>query len=161
MTTSTERRKTPDDLGGIVDGQPQKPKVLVTDDDDNILELIGNIIRSWGYEVVTLKRKMEALEKLEEINPDVVTTDLESPELDGFAFIYSVKGLNPLIPVIVLSGNLDARYDTDGELARKAFRLGAFACLPKPCHTSAIQSAIERALKKRRSHGGNQANPVG
>jgi len=137
------------------DGQPKKPKVLLTDNDESILELIGNIIKSWGYEVITVKRKIEALERLEEINPDVVTTDLESPELDGFAFIYSVKGLNPLIPVIVLSGNLDARYDTNGEHAGKAFRLGAFACLPKPCHTSVIQSAIERALEKRRSHGGS------
>jgi len=151
MATGAERRKTPEDHGVIKDGQPKKPKVLVTDDDENILELIGNIIKGWGYEVVALKRKIEALERLEEIKPDVVTTDLESPELDGFAFIYSVKGLNPLIPVIVLSGNLDARYDTDGEQARKALRLGAFACLPKPCHASVIQSAIERALKKRRS----------
>ena len=155
MATGAERWQTPKGGNPIKDNQPKKPKILLTDDDESILELIGNIIKSWGYEVVTLKRKVEALQRLQEINPDVVTTDLDSPELDGFAFIYSIKGINPLIPVIVLSGNLGARNDINGEQAQKALRLGAFDCLPKPCSASVIQSAIERALKKRRSHSGS------
>jgi DNA-binding NtrC family response regulator len=135
----------------IKDNQPKKPNILVTDDDECVLELIGNIIRSWGYEVVTLRRKDEALARLGEIKPDVVTTDLVSPGLGGFEFIRLVKEHDPSIPVIVLSGNIKAQHATSGEDARTALQLGAFECLPKPCPVSVIQAAIERALKTRGS----------
>ena len=129
--------------------QLKKRKVLVTDDQAGVLELLSSLIESWGYEVVVLESKVEAVRKLEEIKPDLVTTDIGSPGMDGFEFIRLVKEFDSSIPVIVISGNLLANYDINGEMARKAVRLGAFDCLKKPFDVIHLRQAIERALKTR------------
>src|SRR5882672_3587923 len=63
------------------EGQLKKRKVLVTDDEPWFLDSMKYILESWGYEVVILKSKIEALERLRlgEIKPDLVTTDIVSP----------------------------------------------------------------------------------
>ena len=130
--------------------QLKNRKVLVTDDQAGVLELLRSLIESWGYEVVVLESKVEAVRKLEEIKPDLVTTDIGSPGMDGFEFIRLVKEFDSSIPVIVISGNLLAKYDINGEKARKALRLGAFDCLKKPFDPFSLRGVVEAALKTRR-----------
>ena len=132
--------------------QVQKRKVLVTDDCSDTLDLIKDVIEGWGHEAVVFKSKVTALEKLREIKPDLVTTDLYAPVLGGFDFILWVKKLDPSIPVIVISGNLDPRYDPDSEKAKRAFRLGACACLQKPFKIAHLRKIIEQVLTTRASN---------
>jgi DNA-binding NtrC family response regulator len=98
---------------------------------------------------VALESKTEALERLREIKPDVVTTDLMAPQLNGFEFTRRVKGIDTSIPVIVISGCLTA------ENAREAIRLGAFDCIRKPCSVAEIRQVVDRALEARRSSSEN------
>lgn len=135
----------------IRDAQLKKQKVLVTDDEPWFLDSMKYILESWGYEVVILKSKIEALERLRlgEIKPDLVTTDIASPDLSGFDFVRWVKELSPSVPVIVISGNLNPSYDINGEKGREALRLGAFACLPKPFDVTELRQVMDRALKLR------------
>jgi putative two-component system response regulator len=130
----------------MLDSQPKKPKVLVTDDDLGTLENLKSCIESWGYEVVALERKVEALERLGEIKPDLVTTDLNSPELGGLAFIRALKKLDPSIPVIIISG-----YE-ELEAAREAVRLGVLDYLNKPFDCNFLRGVVEAALKTRTEH---------
>ncbi len=102
-------------------------------------------MEDFGYETVILESKIEALERLQEIKPDVVTTDLMAPQMNGFEFIQRIKSIDPSIPVIVISGNLTA------ENAREAIRLGALDCLRKPCSVAELRQVVERALETRRS----------
>ena len=145
------QRKTAEEIELIEDGHPKKPKVLITDDQANFGKVMKGFLDKFGYEVVFVECKDEAIARLREINPDVVTTDLTSLKMDGFEFIRLVKEFDPSIPVIALSGNLNTRIDVNGEKARRALRLGAFDCIQKPCDGSVIRAAIERALKTRRS----------
>ena len=138
-------------LEDVVGGRQTKRRVLVTDDDANTLRVTKNIIEDFGYEVVALERKGEALKRLREIKPDLVTTDLMSPGLGGFDFIRAIKELDPTIPVIVISGNINPSCDVDAENARKALQLGAFDCLQKPFDVTELRQVVERALKTRRS----------
>jgi CheY-like chemotaxis protein len=127
------------------DGQIRKPKILVTDDCESTLDCLKTVLEPCGYEVVTLANKVEALKRLREIQPDLVTTDLASPQIGGIDFIRVVKELDPSIPVIILSGNVTL------ESAREAVRLGVCDCIDKPFDVVYFRQAVETALKTRRA----------
>ena len=133
----------------IRDGQLKKPKVLVTDDCRETGEAIKISLEGSGYEVVFIQHKDEAVARLGEIKPDVVTTDLASPRLGGFDFIRLVKEFDRSIPVIVISGNVNTKYDNNKDNIRKALQLGASACLAKPFDVSVLREMIEVALEIR------------
>jgi len=73
---------------------PQNTKILVVDDDPAIRESLKAILSSDGYQVYTSKNGKEALEKLFEINPDIMLVDFLMPELDGISLCKIVKN-NP------------------------------------------------------------------
>ncbi len=129
----------------IKDGRGKGQRILITDDNAAARDVIKDTLEYDGYEVVTLESKVEALERLREIKPDLVTTDLYSPRMSGLEFIQLVKELDPSIPVLVISGNLTA------ENAREAIRLGAFDCLRKPYSVAELRQMVDRALETRRS----------
>ena len=111
-------------LGLMSDGQLKRRKVLATDDDVWFLEKVKTVCESSGYEVVTITDKAEALARFAEIKPDLVTTDLVSPGLDGYHFIRLLKEDHPSIPVIVISAFV-------GPMERRARELGVFDCVDK------------------------------
>ncbi len=60
-------------------------KILVVDDDPDILEMLTLILESHNYKVVTARDGVEALDKLRAENPDLMILDLLMPKMDGFA----------------------------------------------------------------------------
>jgi DNA-binding response OmpR family regulator len=66
--------------GGIMAG-----KILVVDDDPDILDAIALILQSQGYEVVTARDGIEGLANLKAEQPDLMILDLMMPKMDGFA----------------------------------------------------------------------------
>jgi CheY-like chemotaxis protein len=60
-----------------------KKKVLVVDDEENILELMGAVLEGAGYEVVTADSGEECLEKLKTLKPDLVLLDMMMPGMSG------------------------------------------------------------------------------
>ena len=61
------------------------PKILVVDDDPDILEAVALILESQGYEVVTARDGIEGLANLKAEQPDLMILDLMMPRMDGFA----------------------------------------------------------------------------
>jgi CheY-like chemotaxis protein len=119
--------------------------ILITDNEPSFREVVRFVLKDCGYVVVALESKIEALERLQEIKPDLVITDLMAPQLNGREFIRRVKGIDSSIPVIVISGTLTA------ENAREAaVQLGAFDCLPKPVDVTKLRQVVERALRTQR-----------
>ena len=128
-----------------------KPKVLAIDDEPGALQSITVVLKD-RCDVVTSTSKVEALKRLHEIRPDVVITDLYSPDLSGFTFIESLKKLAPSIPVIVISGNIHPTVDMNGEKAKRASQLGAVACMPKPFDVAELRRTVDRVLETRRGN---------
>ena len=60
-------------------------KILVVDDDPDILDALSMILESKGYQVITARDGIEALAKLEAEKPDLMILDLLMPKMDGFA----------------------------------------------------------------------------
>lgn len=103
-------------------------RVLIVDDSAYIRKVLTQILqRSPFIEVVgTAQNGLEALEKVKELNPDVITLDLIMPEMDGITFIEEQMKRQPK-PIVVCSIASET-----GELAIKALELGAVDFIQKP-----------------------------
>lgn len=78
-------------------------KILVVDDEKNILMLYQSELEDEGYEVVAASSGKEALELFDKEKPDLVTLDIMMPDIDGIQVLRQLKEKNPNIPVIMLT----------------------------------------------------------
>ncbi len=104
-----------------------KPRVLVVDDSAFARMLLSRVLREAGIDVVGIARDgREALEKIEELDPDVITLDLTMPELDGLG-VLRVLAARPRPRVIVVSIST-----IHSEPGAEALTLGAIDLISKP-----------------------------
>jgi DNA-binding response OmpR family regulator len=85
-------------------------KILVVDDDLSILRLYKEELEEEGYTVVTASTGVEALEQFEKEVPDLVTLDIQLPDVDGIKLLRQMKEKRPRLPVI-MSTAYDYRDD--------------------------------------------------
>ncbi len=78
-------------------------KVLVVDDEKNILKLYKSELEDEGYSVITASSGKEALEIFEKETPDIVTLDILMPDMDGIQVLRQMKEKKPHVPVIMLT----------------------------------------------------------
>ncbi len=108
--------------------KPENIKILVVDDDVQIRDNIAEVLSKEGYKVYVASTGKEALEKIENISPDIILTDYVMPELDGIALCKNIKA-NPDtldIGVILITG----LQDLDTKI--KGLSAGADDFLTKP-----------------------------
>ena len=81
-------------------------KILVADDDENILSSLSSVLSLEGYDVVTASNGEETLSKIKKESPDLLILDLMMPEMDGasVAFDLNSKSSGKKIPIIIVSG---------------------------------------------------------
>ncbi len=79
--------------------------ILVVDDEQGIRETYAAIFRTQGYEVLTAKDGVEALEVLSTIRPHVLVSDLKMPRMNGFELLSVVRDRFPEMGVIAISGH--------------------------------------------------------
>jgi len=119
-------------------------KILVVDDDSNLLEVIRMRLESAKYDVVTAEREEEALNALKEDVIDMSVIDLQLEKTDGITLMENLHRINPDIPVIILTA-----YGTI-ESAVEAMRRGAYSYLTKPFDPRELLFQIDHAMEKRR-----------
>lgn len=78
-------------------------KIMVVDDEKNILMLYQSELEDEGYEVVAANSGKEALELFDREKPDLVTLDIMMPDIDGIQVLRQLKEKNPNVPVIMLT----------------------------------------------------------
>lgn len=125
--------------------QPLIPRILVVDDDPDLLEGLATWLESFEFEVHTAIDGHEAISLLRRQQVDVVVTDLKMPRLGGLQLLELIKDLDPTLEVIFLSGQGTM------EDAIQALREGqAFDFLKKPLEDlQLLNLAIERALTRK------------
>ena len=117
-------------------------KVLVVDDEKNILESVKMVLNYEKYNVQAAKDGMEAIEQFKKFLPDIVLLDVKMPGLDGLKVLQTFKGLNPVAEVIMISGHSGI------EEAVEASRLGAFDFLEKPISRDKLVLTVRNAAEK-------------
>jgi len=78
-------------------------KILVVDDEKNILKLYKAELEDEGYTVVTANSGPEALEAFDREQPDLITLDIMMPEMDGIQVLRQIKQKSADVPVIMLT----------------------------------------------------------
>lgn len=118
-----------------------KSRVLLVDDESDLLSLWELRLESSGYEVATALSGEEALAKLSVVNPHVVLTDLKMPGIDGLALFEAIRERNKAVPVIIITAH--------GSIpeAVEATRQGVFSFLTKPIDGKELIREIEKALQ--------------
>ena len=117
--------------------------LLLVDDDKGILEAMADYMRSFGHRVETARTANEAISRVRECPFDLILSDVNLPDQDGFTVLESVRKTNPDTPVVLITG-----YGTI-ESAVEAIRLGAFDYLSKPLIDEELSLTVERALGQR------------
>jgi two-component system KDP operon response regulator KdpE len=116
-------------------------RILIADDDPQILRALKVTLRARGYEIVTAGDGAEALEMAAQHHPDLVMLDLGMPKLDGVVVIQGLRGWTQ-VPVLVVSGRTDAADKVD------ALDAGADDYVTKPFAIDELLARI-RALTRR------------
>jgi len=116
-------------------------RVLVIDDDPGIREYLEALALRQGYRVTAVADGEEALARLGECRPDIVTLDAVLPGMDGLETLRQLKKLAPAVPVIMLSGHGQASTIVE------AMRLGASNFLRKPFEAEELELAFQKALE--------------
>ncbi len=80
-------------------------KILLVDDEIEIIEGRSKIIKNLGYDCLTAQSGNEADKIIKEESPDIILTDIKMPDGDGLAVLNAAKDLDPDIPVIVFTGH--------------------------------------------------------
>jgi len=119
-------------------------KLLVVDDDQNLLELMKMRLESADYEVTTASREEDALQAIKGQIFDLSIVDLQLAHRDGISIMEEFHLILPEMPVIILTA-----YGTI-ESAVEAMKRGAYSYLTKPFDPEDLLLQIERALENRR-----------
>jgi len=121
-----------------------KARILAVDDQRYFRELIEGLLAEEGYEAQTASSGEEALRILEQMPFDIVLTDLVMPGMDGSELVHRIKERNPDQDIVVVTGVVDVKTAVD------AMKLGASDYLLKPFDSSALATAVEGILRRRR-----------
>jgi len=117
-----------------------KYKILVVEDDRNILSMIQTVLDSNGYQVLTAQRCQQGILMLSSHMPDLEVLGLGLPDMDGEEFI-RVARRSSMIPIIVLS----ARSDEQDKIS--ALDLGANDYITKPFGTGELLARVRASLR--------------
>ena len=114
-------------------------KIVVVDDEPDILEVISIVLHDQGYDVSTAANGREGLELCRRIRPNIVITDVRMPEMDGLGLLASLKNEFEDIEVIVMTAFGEIQY------AIKALHLDASDFITKPIDDETLHLALKRA----------------
>jgi DNA-binding response OmpR family regulator len=113
-------------------------RLLIVDDEPNLLRAVAACLRSEGYEVRTARGGKDALLSLAESVPDIVISDVRMPGMDGHALVHRMRSTprTALVPVIFLTAK-DQREDRV-----EGFRTGVDAYVTKPFEPDELLAVI-------------------
>ena len=127
-----------------------KIRILVVDDDAAARAALTGLLGSEGYQVDTAADGQAALERLVELPPDVIVTDLDMPGMNGMQLLTELRGRGQDVPAIVVTSAAEIRS------AVEAMRAGATDYITKPVDFDALLLSIDRALQQRDVHIENE-----
>jgi len=123
------------------------PRILIVDDDPNLLRLLSLRLKSEGYDVTEAASGEKALALLHAAPPALLITDLQMGGMDGMALFSAAQRDYPTLPVIILTAHGTIPH------AVEATRRGVFGFLTKPFEARDLMREVERALEA--AGGGN------
>ncbi|WP_246063592.1 MULTISPECIES: response regulator transcription factor [Nonomuraea] len=126
-------------------------RLLIVEDDPNILELLAASLRFAGFDVTTAKSGLDAVAAVQRHRPDLVVLDVMLPDLDGFEIVRRLRGGGLRTPVVFLT----ARDETEDKI--RGLTIGGDDYVTKPFSLEEVIARIHAVL--RRTSGEPQSAP--
>jgi DNA-binding NtrC family response regulator len=131
-------------------------KILIIDDDESTRETLTTYLSELSYETFAADGGIKGIEMVKKINPDLVISDINMPDINGLEVLKSIKSFDEFIQVIIITA-----FD-DMESTIAAMQKGAYDYLEKPIDINRLKISIKRSLENRQmSKRLDSITPVG
>ena len=121
----------------------RNPRILVVDDEEDVREILRDRLEMYGYEVLTAADGVEALERVEEMSPELVLLDIRLPKLDGMEVLSRMRRKHPETLVIIITA-----YMTIQHAVEAIMKQGAYDFIEKPFDPDLIRIKVDKALER-------------
>ncbi len=111
--------------------------IILIDDEPDVLEILKEFLEYLDHNVDPFENPKLALEKFSQKNYDILITDINLPEIDGYELISKIRKIDSDIPIVIISGYID---DFQKE---NILKKGANAYIEKPFTLSKLQETID------------------
>ena len=127
------------------------PRVLVVDDDPEIVDAVGEALQEDGYLVETATDGATALKRVLEAPPDLIVLDVRMPNLNGWEFCEIVRRQSHTrdVPVLFLTACSEVRDQIT------AMQVGGSDHLPKPFRLAALRDKVRSLTRESKKQGGS------
>jgi CheY-like chemotaxis protein len=128
----------------VKEGADMSKRILIVDDEEDMLVYLQTLFRKAGYETETATNGDEAIEKIGQIQPDLITLDILMPKKSGLNFFQALRTDEETkhLPVIVLSGITGHRdfFEDESEVGPTIF-------IEKPIEPDSFLASVKQMLK--------------
>jgi len=127
------------------------PRVLVVDDDPEIVDAVGEALQDDGYLVETATDGATALKRVLEAPPDLIVLDVRMPNLNGWEFCEIIRRQSHTrdVPVLFLTACSEVRDQIT------AMQVGGSDHLPKPFRLAALRDKVRSLTRESKTRGGS------
>ncbi|MCK4715996.1 MAG: response regulator [Candidatus Marinimicrobia bacterium] len=113
-----------------------KTKILIVDDEHDIVELLEDLLLHKGYNIARAFSQAEARDQIEKFKPTIILLDIKLPDGDGVEFLKEIKVDHANIDIIMITGLADK------EIALKALKNGAADYITKPIDLNYLTNSV-------------------
>ena len=131
-------------------------KILLVDDEPDILEIVGYNLTAEGYQIVTAENGVEAVKKAKKEKPQLIILDVMMPEMDGIEACEQIRKLPNLQDTIITF--LTARGEDYSQLA--GFDAGADDYITKPIKPKVLVSKVKALLRRIKDQDGTKEDII-
>ena len=117
-----------------------KPKILLIDDEQSIIETLSVLLKKEGFEVLAALSGTEGIERFGEARPDLVLTDVRMPKVSGVDVLEAIRERDPTTPVVLMTAQASLQS------AIQAVNLGATHYVQKPFSNEELIAILRRSL---------------
>jgi PAS domain S-box-containing protein len=142
-----------DDRGQIIGIKDRQPKIVVVDDKWANRSVISNLLSPIGFEVSEANDGQEGWEKILEVQPDLIVTDLLMPEVDGFELIKRVRESENFKDLIIIVSSASV-FETD---QYRSLEAGANTFIAKPVQATELLQKLQQYLELEWVYEANEA----
>ena len=127
-------------------GSGERPRILIADDEQSMREMMRQLFRKNGFDVITAEDGVVARDILAEEFFDLLLTDIQMPRLDGLSLLRAVREMAPDVTVVMMTAHMT--QDSAGWQAAR--ELGASALIEKPFRNEDMLLQVRQLLDARR-----------
>jgi DNA-binding NtrC family response regulator len=117
--------------------------ILIVDDEEQIVNVISQMVKKWGYNPIQASSGATALEKIKTMPVDIVISDLMMPEMDGISLVEKIMEIDNNMIIMMLTGfpSVDS--------AVQAIKAGAYDYMVKPVKADELKYRIEKCIERK------------